>query len=99
MRNPRPTNRETFQKKKNNYFFHCKFPFVKKRIWIKNKTMENTQTQPVSLRSFYEHVKVQMYVTTREEDIRRIATTIGIDQSQYTKMELIEKLMKYKRSE
>ena len=60
---------------------------------------QNTQTRPVSLRSFHEHVKVQMYLTTREEDIRRIATTIGIDHSQYSKMELIEKLMKYKRSE
>ena len=64
--------------------------------------MENTPTQParpVSLRSFHEHVKVRMYLTTREEDIRRIATSIGIDESEYTKMELIEKLMKYKRSE
>ena len=37
--------------------------------------------------------------TSTEEDIRRIATSIGIDESEYTKMELIEKLMKYKRSE
>jgi hypothetical protein len=40
-----------------------------------------------------------MYLTTREEDIRRIATSIGTNESEYTKMELIEKLMKYKRSE
>ena len=65
--------------------------------------MENTQpaSQRVRIRNiddFKTYAKVYAYLTFREEDLRMIATTIGIDHSQYSKMELIEKLMKYKLS-
>ena len=62
---------------------------------IEDLDTSKEQVEVNNIHDFHRHITASAYQTMKEENLRMVATKLGIDSNKYSKIELIEKLINY----